>query len=216
MKWIRIWTQETLQSTTFQELNDIETGVWYKLLVIGGANIRNPGIIEIRDGVPYTDEMLATYINSPLNHLKSAKKKLLQVEKIEQLPDGRLKIHNFEKYQSRQLRYYHEHKCKKERKKSGKADFTVDKIREDKIRKDKSIKKRAVPFQKPSIEDIKTYCRERGNNVDAQVFYDFYESKGWMVGKSPMKDWKACVRTWEQRHKKDNKEDEEDLRAWKT
>ena len=56
-------------------------------------------------------------------------------------------------------------------------------------------------FIKPSIEDIKTYCEERNNNIDANAFYDFYESKGWKVGNQKMKDWKACVRTWEKRTK---------------
>lgn len=53
-------------------------------------------------------------------------------------------------------------------------------------------------FTPPSLEDVQAYCRERGNHVDAQRFIDFYASKGWMVGKNRMKDWKACVRTWEQ------------------
>ena len=44
---------------------------------------------------------------------------------------------------------------------------------------------------------MKAYCDERKNNVDADKFIDFYESKGWLIGKNPMKDWKACVRTWE-------------------
>ena len=52
-------------------------------------------------------------------------------------------------------------------------------------------------FRKPTVEEIESYCRERNNNVDANKFYDYYESKGWIIGKSPMKDWKACVRTWE-------------------
>ena len=52
-------------------------------------------------------------------------------------------------------------------------------------------------FEKPSISDIKQYCIERNNNVDAQHFYDHYESNGWKVGKNSMKDWKAAVRTWE-------------------
>lgn len=52
-------------------------------------------------------------------------------------------------------------------------------------------------FIKPTIEEIKTYCDERGNNVNPNKFYDFYESKGWLIGKNKMKDWKACVRTWE-------------------
>ena len=52
-------------------------------------------------------------------------------------------------------------------------------------------------FVKPNVEEIESYCKERNNNVDAQQFFDYYESKGWKVGKSPMKDWKASVRTWE-------------------
>lgn len=56
-------------------------------------------------------------------------------------------------------------------------------------------------FKKPTIEEIKAYCLERHNNIDAEHFYDFYESKAWMIGKNKMKDWKACVRTWEQRNK---------------
>lgn len=44
---------------------------------------------------------------------------------------------------------------------------------------------------------VRAYCQERGNGVDPQTFVDFYESKGWMVGKSKMKNWKAAVRTWE-------------------
>ena len=57
-----------------------------------------------------------------------------------------------------------------------------------------AIKSNIIP---PKIEWVEQYVRERGNKIDAQTFYDFYSSKGWMVGKSKMKDWKACVRTWE-------------------
>lgn len=51
-------------------------------------------------------------------------------------------------------------------------------------------------FSPPSVDDVKAYCLEKGYSMDAQHFVDFYESKGWVVGKSPMKDWKAAVRTW--------------------
>lgn len=56
---------------------------------------------------------------------------------------------------------------------------------------------KSTRFTKPTIEEVNSYCIERKNNVSAERFYDFYESKGWRVGKTPMKDWKACVRTWE-------------------
>lgn len=52
-------------------------------------------------------------------------------------------------------------------------------------------------FQKPTLSEIREYCIERGNSVSPEEFFDFYESKGWMIGKSPMKDWRACIRTWE-------------------
>jgi hypothetical protein len=64
--------------------------------------------------------------------------------------------------------------------------------------KDKDIVKAKVKrFVKPTIEDIFNYCSERENNVDIRRFFDYYESNGWKVGKNPMKDWKASVRTWE-------------------
>lgn len=52
-------------------------------------------------------------------------------------------------------------------------------------------------FVKPTVEEIAAYCKERGNSVSPDDFFNFYESKGWLIGKSPMKDWKAAVRTWE-------------------
>lgn len=56
-------------------------------------------------------------------------------------------------------------------------------------------------FKKPSIEEIRSYCLEKGSRVDPEQFFNFYESNGWMVGKNHMKDWKAAVRTWEKREK---------------
>jgi hypothetical protein len=52
-------------------------------------------------------------------------------------------------------------------------------------------------FQKPSLEELKAYIQEHEYSVDAERFFDYYESNGWKVGKNPMKDWKACVRTWQ-------------------
>lgn len=74
--------------------------------------------------------------------------------------------------------------------------------------KEKDIEKEKK-FKKPTLEEVKKYCRERNNNVDPERFINFYESKGWMVGKNKMKDWKACVRTWEQ-----DKKAKETLPEW--
>lgn len=52
-------------------------------------------------------------------------------------------------------------------------------------------------FKKPTLEEVAAYCKERKNEVDPEGWVNFYTSNGWKVGKNPMKDWKASVRTWE-------------------
>ena len=76
------------------------------------------------------------------------------------------------------------------------------------IGKEKAAEAAAPPlnlsrFRKPTGEEVAGYCRTRGNNVDAERFWNFYESQGWRVGKNPMKDWQAAVRTWEKREEQD-------------
>lgn len=76
------------------------------------------------------------------------------------------------------------------------------KVKEKVKEKEKEKEKESAPrMARPTVEEVSEYCRERGNNVNAQHFVDFYQSKGWKVGTQPMKDWRACVRTWEQREK---------------
>lgn len=67
---------------------------------------------------------------------------------------------------------------------------------------DLSPRKKNTRFTPPTLEEIHAYCVERNNGIRAQEFFDFYASKGWKVGNSPMKDWKAAVRTWESREHK--------------
>lgn len=65
-----------------------------------------------------------------------------------------------------------------------------------------SDKKRFCP---PTLEEVKMYCEERQNDVDAERFFDYYSANGWVQGKgTPIKDWKACIRTWEKNTIKTN------------
>ena len=75
---------------------------------------------------------------------------------------------------------------------------------------------KAKRFSPPSLEEVKAYCLERGNGIDAQHFIDYYTANGWKVGKKPMKDWKATVRTWERNGINPKKEDKHsyDLDEW--
>lgn len=64
------------------------------------------------------------------------------------------------------------------------------------------LNKRDRAFRPPSLDEVRDYCLERHNGIDPEQWYDFYASKGWMIGKNKMKDWKAAVRTWEKKQPK--------------
>ena len=73
-----------------------------------------------------------------------------------------------------------------------------NKNKKEKENKNKNERERGR-FAPPSPEEVRAYCRERNNRVNPDQFVDFYAAKGWKIGNQTMKDWKACVRTWEQR-----------------
>jgi len=74
----------------------------------------------------------------------------------------------------------------------------------ERVREDKTPQKRtkkppaaASHFTPPTAAEVEAYCRERGNGIDPARWLAYYESNGWRVGRNPMRDWKAAVRTWE-------------------
>lgn len=84
---------------------------------------------------------------------------------------------------------------------------SIDKDSKDKDSKEESVgDEKAKRFYPPTLDEVKQYCEERKNNIDPMAFIDFYSSKGWMVGKNKMKDWKAAVRTWERNRNNSKKE----------
>ena len=73
-------------------------------------------------------------------------------------------------------------------------DYTI--LEETKL-EESPRKREHGKFVKPSLDEVQAYCDERANGIKAHAFIDYYDAVGWMVGKKPMRDWKACVRTWE-------------------
>lgn len=85
-------------------------------------------------------------------------------------------------------------------------DIEIDK---DKEKKENKKEKNIIP---PKLEWVENYCLERNNNIDPQAFFDFYEGKGWMIGKNKMKDWQAAIRTWEKNRQSNTNNKSNDLR----
>ena len=90
------------------------------------------------------------------------------------------------------------------------------KVKESKVKEKESIEKVATKrtaFVAPSLQEVKDYISEKGYTVDAQRFIDFYEAKGWMIGKNKMKDWRAAVRTWMRRPDEPQKQTTYEMRT---
>lgn len=60
-------------------------------------------------------------------------------------------------------------------------------------------------MKRPTVEEVAAYCQERKNGINPEQFIDYYTANGWRVGKAPMKDWRAAVRTWERNGRKSDR-----------
>lgn len=83
--------------------------------------------------------------------------------------------------------------------------FTIESVRAERAPPEKK------KFQPPSSEEVATYCAERKNSVDPQVWHGYYEANGWKVGRNPMKDWRAAVRYWESNGQKPRSQGDYDI-----
>lgn len=231
VKWIKICTdifddEKIVLIESMPEADSIIV-IWFKLLCMAGKQ-NNSGVFMLNDKIAYTDEMLATVFRRPLNTVRLALKTFEAYGMIE-IVDNVVTIPNWEKHQSldalEKAREKNRKKVAAYREKqkllaagdcNGYSNVTVTKCndidknkkenenRED-IEEKKELKKSktASRFTPPTLDEVKAYCSERGNNVDAQRFIDYYTANGWKVGRNSMKDWKAAVRTWERSN--DNK-----------
>lgn len=223
VKWIKITTdvfddEKILLIESLPEADSIIV-IWFKLLCLAGKQ-NNSGVFMMGNSVPYTDKMLATIFRRKESTVKLALETFEQFGMVE-LIDNVITIPNWGKHQNldqlehkaqymrNYMRDYREKQKALTCKTNSKTNVSeADKIREEKIRIDKediiAPASGAKKFIPPTVEEIRQYCSERNNNVDAQAFIDFYDSKGWFIGKNKMKDWKAAVRTWERTERKGN------------
>ena len=104
-----------------------------------------------------------------------------------------ISISNYNKYQDGNQEYNQAITNDQPGYKNNKKDKNIE------IPSKEGTKKNALRFTPPKVEEVAAYCLERKNAVDPDGFVSFYESKGWMIGKNKMKDWKAAVRTWERK-----------------
>ena len=220
-------------------LESMKDGYLYSniLLKLYLRSLKNDGKLVVNDRIPYNAEMLASVTGHQVGTIKQALSMFKELGLIEILENGAiymLDIQNFigkgsteaDRQRLYDRRISDERKQKKltqsrnleEILEKSTPEIEIELEKDIEIEKEihssaKSTTTKRKRFEKPTLSQITQYCLERNNNVNAEQFYDYYESNGWKVGKNAMKDWKACVRTWERNgydkpiKKKNNKQD---------
>lgn len=178
-----------------------------KSLKTNGILIRKVGNILI----PYDNKKLSELTNMDFDTVTVAMELLKKIGLVTILESGEIYVNQlenligsksigaFKKQQQRLLSRQKEDKCPPE------IEIEIEKEIDIDIDNNR--------FKKPTVEEVKKYCEERDNGIDAQYFIDFYESKDWMIGKNKMKNWKAAIRTWEKNKNKKYKA-ESDIPEW--
>ena len=174
---------------------------YLKLLV---ESIDHEGELRFSDTVPYNEQMLSVITHTNIDVVRSAMKLFIELKMIEVQDDATIymaevnKLIGSEWSSAERVRNYRSRQkalpCNTDVTESNtekEIDKEIDKEKEEDSNKPQKR------FTKPTIEEVQAYCQERNKGVDAQKWYDYYSANGWKVGKNPMKDWRAAVRTWE-------------------
>ena len=170
-----------------------------------GVEIPRGSFVSSYPQLAQQTNMSVQNVRTAVNHLKStgeltvkshAKFSVFTVVKYNDYQDANSQLTDNQQATNRQLTTIEEIKNKRNK----------DIEKETYISKDIYAKKEKniIP---PTVEMVRSYCQERNNGIDPEAFVNFYESKGWMIGKNKMKDWQSAVRTWEKSRKGNNNND---------
>ena len=213
-QWFKMYGGEFLSDPKIQGLSGDERSCWLTILCLASASTIE-GRIEFLN-------LTSLYRMSGVNMITNDNEvdvitKFQQLKMLKKNSDGSIDVINWNKRQEKSMTGYE--RVKKYR--QNKAILTDDnamitplitndnandnprieenRIEENRIENTKPSLSPSKKFIKPTLEEVKAYCEERKNGIDPQRFLDTNDAKGWLVGttKTPMKDWKAVIRTWE-------------------
>ena len=169
---------------------------YLKLLV---ESIDHEGSLRFSDTIPYNDQMLSVITNTNVDIVRSAMKLFGELKMIEIKSDETIYMEEVQRMIGSETKWAEKKRIQRQKDNVPllSPQCPTEKEIEKDIDKEKEVSKPQKRFTKPTLDEVKAYCQERNNNVDAEKWFNYYESNGWKVGKNPMKDWKAAVRTWE-------------------
>lgn len=226
-KWIKlntdIFDNRKVKYLRSQPEGDSLALAWVMLLALAGK-CNAGGALSLTEKVPYTAKTLACELGFPEKFMKKALKLFKELGMVT-VEDSSLSITGWEEHQNvegmdrireqtrKRVAKHREEKSETEQETENRCNVTesvtgnvtvtqcnaTEKEREEEI--EKKGKKKSGRFSPPTQDDVKRYCGENGYTVDAEHFVSYYQANGWKVGRNPMKDWKAALRTWERRNR---------------
>lgn len=226
--WLQL-KEDFFEEDSIEWLEEQENGHKYSLfyLKLCLKSLKTNGILIRKVGnmlVPYDNKKLAEMTKTPVDTVIVAMELLKGIGLIQILENGELYISQLEnmigsqsksalkKQQQRLLKQQvliegrqRVDKCPPKIEIELEQEIDLDlEIKKEEELKNNSPKTTTKRFIKPTLEEVKNYCNERNNKINAEYFIDYYEANGWKVGKNSMKDWKAAIRNWERRENTTN------------
>ena len=233
VKWIKL-SSDLFDNRKIKQIRKMPDGdaiivIWFQILCLAG-NQGSKGLVFFANDIPYTEEMLAVEFDRNINTVRLAMNTFIKFGMIE-IVDNFILISNWEKYQSvdkiESIREYNREKKREQRLKQKETVIQLSQgqcqgqvidcqdidilsnsnssisIKSLSLKEEEKKNKREV-FVKPNIDEVKLYISENSFVINAEEFYDYYESNGWLVGKNKMKNWKSTVNNWNRKAEKNN------------
>lgn len=233
VKWIKVATDmfdnRKIKQIESQANADTMLVIWLKVLALAGR-LNNGGRLMLTEKSKYTDKSLAFEFGRSEKDVAKAMKLFCSLEMVAK-EKGVYIIRNWEKYQYAEaleaIRDYNAQKQResRERKRQKNNGFVpvIDNVidtsltmfdcQKRKVPKE-NIKEKDIDIERefkeraPTLEALQSYCKEQKLDVNAEIFFNYYSANGWLVGQTPMQDWKACLQLWARRDAEKRKQDE--------
>lgn len=195
--WLKL-KKDFFQQHQIKVLKSLPNGRLYALIYLElmAESTSHEGELRYSKLLPYDIVTLSAVIDEDKDNVEKAIETLVNLELIEILDDGTIYLREIEKLIGSETGQTIR---KREAKLSGGKSVVKNTLEYRDKSKENRVKNiyNKTHFVKPTVEEIREYIDSRHTNVDPELFWNYYESNGWKVGKNPMKDWKACIRTWE-------------------
>ena len=178
-------------------------------------SVDHDGALRFSEEIAYDNEMLASVTNTDISIVNKAMEILEKLGMVSKDDKDTIIMHGLDSMLGSESSWAEKKRQYRDQQKTpeGQSEDNVQTMSDKSKSKRKSkrieldekeiVKEKAQTrktFSPPSIEEVRAYCEERKNNVDPERFIAYYQSNGWKVGRNPMKDWRATIRTWERRN----------------